>query len=228
MPTLKDPEFGSIILRRSRLARSIRLRITNSGIISVSLPLRTPLFIVKQFLNESRNNIRHVLTDTNNKKPMYKVGDVIGKTHTLKFTSAATYGHFIEQSTLVVHHPPEVRDDLLQAEIQKGIIKALRLQAKAYLPRRLTQLALLGNFTYTKLRFSSAGTRWGSCSSNGTISLNIWLMQLPHELIDYVILHELCHTKQMNHSSMFWDLVSEYCPEYKAYRQQLKQYHPNS
>lgn len=226
MPILKDPEFGSITLRRSRLARSIRLRITNGGMISVSLPLRTPLFIVKQFLNESRSNIRRVLTDTTTKKPEYKAGDIIGKSHTLQFASATTYGHYIEQTRLVVHHPPEIHTDLLQAEIQKGILKALRLQAKSYLPRRLTQLALQGNFTYTKLRFSSAGTRWGSCSSNGTISLNIWLMQLPYELIDYVILHELCHTKHMNHSAAFWGLVNEYCPEYKVYRQQLKQYHP--
>lgn len=102
----------------------------------------------------------------------------------------------------------------------------LRKQAKVYLPKRLQQLAMEGGFIYQKVRLSSAGTRWGSCSSRGTISLNIWLMDLPRDLSDYVIIHELCHTKQMNHSPRFWKLVAVHCPHYKELRQQLKMYHP--
>lgn len=78
--------------------------------------------------------------------------------------------------------------------------------------------------SYSKLRLSSAKTRWGSCSSNGTISLNWKLGILPDTLLEYVIIHELAHIKHMNHSKNFWALVQKYCPNYSVYRSQLHTY----
>lgn len=104
--------------------------------------------------------------------------------------------------------------------------KLLTKQAKSYLPYRLDYFAKLYGYTYDKLRFSHANTRWGSCSSNRTISLNIGLMQIPANLRDYVLIHELAHLRHMNHSAAFWQEVEKHDPNYRFHRQQLKNYHP--
>lgn len=106
--------------------------------------------------------------------------------------------------------------------------KYLDAKARAYLPGRLNELARPLGIRYKKIRFSNASTRWGSYSSKGTISLNIQLMRLPKELIDYVLVHELCHVRQLNHGPKFWSLVAEMDPDYKAHRKALRQNHPSA
>ncbi len=104
--------------------------------------------------------------------------------------------------------------------------KLLAKKAKAYLPYRLDYYAKLYGYTYDKIRLSHAGTRWGSCSSNRTISLNIGLMQVPEPLRDYVILHELAHLNHMDHSRDFWAEVGSHDPHYKSHREKLKHFNP--
>jgi predicted metal-dependent hydrolase len=225
---LKDPEFGEITLRRTSLSRNIRLKLDARGILSITLPKRAPLFLARQLLNDSRTNIRNSLAKLRTNETTYQQGDIIGKVHRLRIEQDDTvgYSHRLSKHELVVYTPAQAHPDQVQQTIHDGIAKALRVQAKSYLPRRLKALADQHGFNYSKLRFSSAGTRWGSCSSEGTISLNIWLMQLPFELIDYVILHELSHTRHMNHSQDFWSELELFVPNYRELRRQLRQHHP--
>ena len=104
--------------------------------------------------------------------------------------------------------------------------KILMKKAKEYLPYRLEYFAKLYGYSYDKVRFSHASTRWGSCSSNRTISLNIGLMQLPEPLRDYVLLHELAHLNHMDHSTAFWAEVGAHDPRYKDHRRRLKSFSP--
>lgn len=104
--------------------------------------------------------------------------------------------------------------------------KILAKKAKEYLPYRLEYFAKLYGYTYDKCRLSHAATRWGSCSSNRTISLNIGLMQVPEPLRDYVIIHELAHLNHMDHSSNFWNEVANHDPRYKDHRRKLKAFSP--
>lgn len=104
--------------------------------------------------------------------------------------------------------------------------KILAKKAKDYLPYRLEYYAKLYGYEYGNCRLSHAATRWGSCSSNGTISLNIGLMQIPEVLRDYVILHELVHLNHMDHSPEFWAEVSQHDPRYKEHRRKLKAFSP--
>ncbi|MDA1354458.1 MAG: SprT family zinc-dependent metalloprotease [bacterium] len=78
------------------------------------------------------------------------------------------------------------------------------------------------HFTYTKVRISNAKTRWGSCSSSGTIAINWRLAFCPTHVMDYVIVHELAHTEQMNHGPKFWAIVARICPDYKRAKAWLK------
>ena len=228
--SIVDKEFGEIKIRKNKLARSVKLSVGVDGSLRASIPYYSPEFAVRRLVNGNRDEIRKMLA-THNVKNSYQDGDLIGKTHTLflrKF-SGEEIKISNEGNQILVQIPQELafENPLVQSEIRKTVSKILRKQAKAYLPRRISFLAEKYGFSFEKLRFSHTGTRWGSCSSSGTISLNIALMNLPHHLIDYVIIHELCHTRQMNHSSKFWQEVEKYCPNYKKYVQEIKQFSPS-
>jgi len=228
--SIVDKEFGEIKIRKNKLARSVKLSVGVDGSLRASIPYYSPEFAVRRLINGNRDEIRKMLA-THNAKNSYQDGDLIGKTHTLflrKF-SGEEIKISNEGNQILVQIPQELafENPLVQSEIRKTVSKILRKQAKAYLPRRIDFLAEKYGFSFEKLRFSHTGTRWGSCSSSGTISLNIALMNLPHHLIDYVIIHELCHTRQMNHSSKFWQEVEKYCPDYKKYVQEIKQFSPS-
>lgn len=225
-----DKEFGEIKIRKNKLARSVKLSVGVDGSLRASIPYYSPEFAVRRLVNGNRDEIRKMLA-THNAKNSYQDGDLIGKTHTLflrKF-SGEEIKISNEGNQILIQIPQGLafENPLVQSEIRKTVSKILRKQAKAYLPRRITFLAEKYNFEFTKLRLSHTRTRWGSCSSSGTISLNIALMNLPHHLIDYVIIHELCHTRQMNHSQLFWKEVERYDPEYKKHVEEMKKYSPN-
>lgn len=225
-----DNEFGEIEIRRYKLARRSKISISINGRIRVTIPYYSPDFAVKRLIRENRETIREMLKKYNQSNSYYN-GQLIGKSHTLLIQNANTnqINVYIENNYIIANLPKDtnINSLLVQNEIRKIVLKILKKQAKAYLPRRITFLAEKYNFEFTKLRLSHTRTRWGSCSSSGTISLNIALMNLPHHLIDYVIIHELCHTRQMNHSRLFWKEVEQYDPEYKKHVEEMKKYSPN-
>ena len=104
--------------------------------------------------------------------------------------------------------------------------KQLLKKARDYLPYRLEYFAKLYGYEYSKCRLSHANTRWGSCSSNRTISLNIGLMNVPEPLRDYVIIHELAHLNHMDHSKSFWAEVATHDKNYKSHEKRLKAFSP--
>ena len=104
--------------------------------------------------------------------------------------------------------------------------KLLMKKAKEYLPYRLEYYAKKYGYKYNKYRLTHANTRWGSCSSNKTISLNIGLMKVHEALRDYVILHELAHLNHMNHSKAFWAEVATHDKNYKNHEKKLKMFNP--
>ena len=104
----------------------------------------------------------------------------------------------------------------------EALEKFILRMAEKFLPERLHLLSAETGFPYKKCSIRLQSTRWGSCSSSGTVSLNAMLLFVPPECVDYVLIHELCHTKHMDHSVFFWQEVAKYVPRWKYYRSLLK------
>ena len=142
-----------------------------------------------------------------------------------KYTSDFLAKRFLNTNRKVIREKLPINNPETQRarDYQK---KILMKKAKEYLPYRLEYYAKLYGYKYDKCRLTHANTRWGSCSSNRTISLNIGLMKLPEVLRDYVILHELAHLHHMDHSRAFWAEVYEHDKNYKLHEKKLKLFNP--
>jgi predicted metal-dependent hydrolase len=132
----------------------------------------------------------------------------------------------ISEGKIIVSHPsdfkPESRE--VQSAIKKGIIEALRVEAKSFFPARVHWLADRSGFEYKNISIKNLKSRWGSCSGKNNINLNIHIMRLPDHLIDYVILHELAHTVHHNHSLKFWELLNKVIGDAKRLDKELKNF----
>lgn len=109
-------------------------------------------------------------------------------------------------------------EKLTSAEVQALADKALDV-----IPKRVEHFAKIVGVTYGRITIRNQKTRWGSCSSKGNLNFNCLLMLAPPEILDYVVIHELCHRKQMNHSKAFWAEVEKVMPEYKNAVRWLKE-----
>ena len=227
MPTITDSEFGEITVTRRALASRVSLRIAPNGRIRITIPLHAPLASAKLLIKRSRRSIQKLIAEQQGDFP-YSTSQQIGKSHNLLVEQGEPAVKTVGTSIIInARDDQDFADPIFQQSIRDHVVKALRKEAKSYLPRRLKFLAEQHGFRYDKTRLTHSSSRWGSCSSNGTISLNIALMNLPFELLDYVLIHELCHTRQMNHSQAFWCEVAAIDPRYKQHRTTLKKYTPH-
>ena len=111
----------------------------------------------------------------------------------------------------------EVQPKLTTEELQ-----TLGQQAVAYFPKRVAFFADRLEVTYGRITIRTQKTKWGSCSSKGNLNFNVLLMLAPSEVLDYIVVHELCHRKHLNQSAAFWAEVETLCPDYRAHRKWLR------
>ena len=109
-----------------------------------------------------------------------------------------------------------------QQKLTDQEIQALREKARALVTERVQYYAPLIGVTYNQIVIRAQHTRWGSCSSKGNLNFNCLLALVPMEVLDYVVVHELCHRKELNHSDRFWNEVAKILPDYKCRRKWLK------
>lgn len=107
-------------------------------------------------------------------------------------------------------------------KIRRRFSLGKREHARALVKRKILHFNLAYQFKINRVAIKNAKTRWGSCSSKGNLNFNYKIIYLPEELVDYIIVHELCHLKEFNHSKAFWALVAQVIPNFKALNKKLK------
>ena len=147
--------------------------------------------------------------------------------------SEAEIRHFIsEKEGWLLRHLEKMRSSLqnpasgeaLPPPLTRDELEALAEQAMKDLPARCGRFAPLVGVRYGRITIRNQKTRWGSCSAKGNLNFNCLLMLAPPEVRDYVVVHELCHRKEMNHSDRFWAEVQRILPDYKERRKWLKEH----
>lgn len=231
MEVIALPGIGDIKVRQSANIKYLRIRMAPGRGIWVSVPFGVSRRQTEKFLEENRDWI------VQNRKNMelYEqdtgVGLRIGaeiktKLHTLKITETEFLkpSYKIEQDVIVLAIPKQVAFSRIEKIVQQFLLEIYAMESRQYLPKRVRYYAEKFGFKYNHLSFRNNVSNWGSCSFENNINLNIKLMKLPDEIIDYVILHELCHTIEKNHSAAFWKLVGKVCPDYATLRGRLRKY----
>jgi predicted metal-dependent hydrolase len=222
------PGIGPVTLYKRRGNRSLRLSIASDGEVRVSMPSWVPYKAGEQFaLSKATWITSHRLQAP----AVLQHGQPIGKAHRLHFTpsvEATRISTRLRFNQIQITHPfnIKVHESPVQDAARSAAVRALRKEAEQLLPYRLKQLAERDGFTYQNVSIKQLKSRWGSCSSQKEITLNLYLMQLPWHLIDYVLLHELTHTKVMQHGAPFWQELECHVPGAKQLRKEIGAYHP--
>ncbi len=224
--------FGEITYIQRHNARSIRVTIRAEK-LTVSYPTGMPQSEADKFLQDNAASIKakqdKLKTILDNKSEALEIRpEKTLQTLTFKVVANATQTerlHFrLENNVLRVDYPETLSIADAQPYFWKGITYFLRKEAKRILPARTEELASIYGFKYSSVKIQSSKTRWGSCSTSQNINLSLYLLLAPQHVIDYVILHELCHTVEMNHGERFWALMDKVTAgSAKKLRAELKQ-----
>lgn len=223
------PEVGTVTLYKRRGNRSLRLSISHDGAIRVSLPYWLPYEAGEQFVLSKASWIAANRATT--APEILEDGCAIGKAHRLRLIAKAdvtTVSTRLAPNEIRVTYPTtyEAGDFAVQEAAHKACIRALRSEAEMLLPMRLQTLSIKTSLSYTSVGIKQLKSRWGSCTSRKEITLNLFLMQLPWHLIDYVLVHELTHTKVMQHGAPFWAEMERHLPDAKRLRKYMRAYQP--
>lgn len=223
------PGIGTVKLYKRRGSRSLRLTVSLGGEVRVSLPYWLPYDAGARFALSKVDWIQARLQERST--TLLTDGQAVGKSHHLTFISHPSVSRItarVQGPQIRITHPEYIDFDNSEVQViaERAAIRALRLQAGRLLPQRLQALASVHGFTYKSSSIKRLSSRWGSCDNETNIILNLYLIQLPWELIDYVVLHELTHTRALNHGPDFWQEFEKHLPEAKKLRRVIKKYRP--
>lgn len=222
---LADNQFYPYKLVKSRRAKYIRIKISTVGELSVVLPRGISEKHAHVFLHKKSpwvsKTIANIPVVENEKFPEYLDLKLLNQKWKIKYIKTDINNDNqlkeISEDCLEISGSLEDWDD-----VKKRLNQWCKIKAKVIFKSMIEALAEEHGFHFNRLTIRSQKTRWGSCSINKNISLNSKLLFMPINVAKYVMVHELCHTIEMNHSSRFWQLVEDCDEGYKNNRRQLK------
>jgi len=215
---MDSPSPAQIIRTRRR---TISLEVTKEATLIVRAPLRAPERVIDQFIREKQDWIERKLTEARNRPAAphrtFAVGELflfLGKTYPLDVLPGSDAGISLGEKFYVGESRlPECRDLLRAWYVQRAL---------EIFPARVAGFAAILDYRPKKIRVTDTRRRWASCSTSGTLSFCWRLVLAPPEVIDYVIVHELVHMRQPDHSPRFWEKVGQAMPRYKEHREWLR------
>jgi hypothetical protein len=212
-------------VRVSRRARRLSVRVYPGGRVEVVVPPGASAATVQKFVGTHRQWIHRRVADLataaaiDDSRPASIGLPAIGRHYAVEYEHAASSAarvRVIGENVIIVSGP--LHDDRAVTAALRDWLADL---AREQLGNELARVAAEGGFRYARTQIRRQRTRWGSCSVSGTISLNVCLLFLRPQVVRYLLVHELCHTRHMNHSARFWSLVASLEPDYRELDREL-------
>lgn len=228
--TPNPPSAIAYTVRVSSKAKRVRITVTRDAQVVVTVPRRFPQRSVPAVVEARRVWILRALERARARREAVRAehGDGLpativlratGETLAIEYRASASSGVTARESGGVLALTGAVHDEAAcAAALRRWLVR----RARVTLDATLTELVAMHGFAVARRRVGLQRSRWGSCSAHGTVSLNAKLLFLPPELVRYVMLHELCHTRAMDHSARFWALVDQHDPGFERHRRALR------
>jgi predicted metal-dependent hydrolase len=201
--------IGPVTFFRNRRSKNIKISVKPDKSVLISFPFFVSEKEVLSFLAGNETWIRQQQNKAVAKRKIFEVGEIIQtKLHQVelcvgKTEDVETIGNVVKVCA------KDFSSEKARIFLEDILTQVYRYEARKLLPPRLKELAVIHGFNYNKVSIRNNKRNWGSCSSNNNISLNLQMMKLPDELIDYILLHELVHTEIKNHSERFWKKLDQ-------------------
>lgn len=222
-------------IQKKKGVKRLILKVNRQGEVKLTLPDFINIQKGKEFLESKKNWIlNHVLKKEEEKKQ--SLANLFLEENQIFYYGVLTkveicYYDFLKKTKLVQHFHQQEKSFSLNLPLSyknqpsfiiEGLKKELQKLAKTQLNQLFQKVSKKIAISYQKLTIRNMVSRWGSCSAKGNISLLWRLIMAPQEIIEYVMIHELCHCYELNHSKEFWAWVEKFCPSWKEYRAWLK------
>jgi predicted metal-dependent hydrolase len=209
-----------VALVRSRRAQRYVLRLRDDGLARLTIPRNGSVAEAWKFAQRHAGwlarRLQYLSSRPIRPKEWFAGTEILFRGERVKIEANANHVRLGNESIPVAHA-------IADTDLRPLIEKRLRVQAEKELRARTLEFAAQHQLALRRITIRAQRSRWGSCSSGGVISLNWRLIQTPAFVRDYIILHELMHLRQMNHSARFWNEVERACPDYRRAKLWLKE-----
>ena len=201
--------IGSVIFSKNRLSKNIKISVKPDKSVLVSFPYYASRKSVIEFVQKNETWIQGQQSKIEARLNPFSEGSVFKTKHFTISFSQGFENKARKKEGNVFLTVKDFSSSESQAFIERVIAEIYRFEAKNILPARLSKLAEQFGFSFNKVTIRNNKRNWGSCSSRNNKSLNLQMMKMPDNLIDYILLHELVHTEIKNHSPKFWEKLNQ-------------------